>query len=63
VAKKATRKSTAAKKSPSAPRKAPVKTASSGNGRSVSASARRTAPVRPDDFLSHRYVGEKSIKP
>jgi len=63
VAKKATRKSTAAKKTPSAPRKAPVKTASLGNGRSVSASARRTAPVRPDDFLSHRYVGEKSIKP
>lgn len=55
VAKKIARKKSVTK---AAAKSRPVPKAAAENGR-----ARRTAPVRPDDFRAVRHVGEKSLKP
>ena len=63
MAKKLAKRTTTAKSRTSATRKSSKTASSGGNGRSAAAQPRRPTPVRPDDFLSHRYVGEKSVKP
>lgn len=55
MAKKIARKKSVTK---AAAKSRPVPKAAAESGR-----ARRTAPVRPDDFRAVRHVGEKSLKP